>query len=120
MGDRMKVVVVGVDLQDQHRNRPRRLGAADVLVGSAPVFGGRSRPGKRRGTVESGLHIFFGCYKGATCDRAARRLRLYRNILWKKHSIPGGAPGGKLSEIPASRTCPPLNGIVAFTFGAIC
>lgn len=79
-----------------------------------PVFGGKvSSWDEGEYTVESGLHIFFGCYT-ALVDRMWR-VGASRHILWKNHTIHVAQPGGKVSRFHFPDVPAPFNGIVAFT-----
>lgn len=64
-------------------------------------------------TIESGLHIFFGCYKELLA--MMRRVGAYGNILWKEHTIHVARRGGRVSRLKFPNLPAPLNGIVAFT-----
>jgi phytoene desaturase len=63
--------------------------------------------------VESGLHIFFGCYRALLA--MMRRVGAYEHILWKRHTIYVAQPEGQVSRFHFPPVPAPLNGIVAFT-----
>lgn len=85
-----------------------------LVLEKRAVFGGKVSSWDEAGyTVESGLHIFFGCYTELLA--MMRRVGAYRNILWKDHTILVARPGGKLSKFHFPNVPAPFNGIVAFT-----
>ena len=111
----MKVVVIGgglagltaaADLVD--------VGAEVLLLEKRPVFGGKvSSWEEGEYTIESGLHVFFGCYTELLA--MMRRVDTYRNILWKDHEIVMALPGGKVCRLKFPKVPAPFNGIMAFT-----
>ena len=112
----MKTVVIGggpagltaaADLADA--------GVEVLLLEKRPVLGGKvsSWLDEQGYPVESGLHIFFGCYTELL--DMMRRVDAYKHILWKEHTINVARPGGKLSRFHFPDVPAPLNGIVAFT-----
>ena len=112
----MKTVVIGgglagltaaADLADA--------GVEVVLLEKRPVLGGKvsSWLDEAGYPVESGLHIFFGCYRELLA--MMRHVGAYSHILWKDHTILVARPGGKLSKFHFPNVPAPFNGIVAFT-----
>lgn len=63
--------------------------------------------------VESGLHIFFGCYRELLA--MMQRVDAYKHVLWKEHTIQVARPEGKVSRFRFPEVPAPFNGIVAFT-----
>jgi uncharacterized protein with NAD-binding domain and iron-sulfur cluster len=63
--------------------------------------------------VESGLHIFFGCYTELL--DMMRHVGAYDHVLWKEHTIYVAKPGGTVSKFHFPNVPAPFNGIVAFT-----
>ena len=111
----MKVVVIGgglagltaaADLADR--------GVRVLLLEKRPVLGGKVSSWDTNGwPVESGLHIFFGCYTELLAT--LKRVGAYGNIDWKEHTINVAQRGGKVSRFHFPSVPAPLNGIVAFT-----
>ncbi|HST05234.1 MAG TPA: FAD-dependent oxidoreductase, partial [Chloroflexia bacterium] len=111
----MKVAVIGgglagltaaADLADA--------GAQVVLLEKRSVLGGKVSSWDTDGwPVESGLHIFFGCYTELLT--ALKRVGAYSNIHWKEHTILVARPGGNVSRFHFPNVPAPFNGIVAFT-----
>lgn len=111
----MKVIVVGgglagltagVDLVDA--------GVEVLVLEKRPVLGGKVSSWIEEGyPIESGLHIFFGCYLELLATM--RRVGAYGHILWKEHTIHVAQPGGKVSRFRFPNVPAPFNGIVAFT-----
>jgi zeta-carotene desaturase len=111
----VKVVVIGGGLAGLTAAADLVDAGADVLVlEKRPVFGGKvSSWEEDEYTVESGLHVFFGCYTELLA--MMKRVGAYRNILWKEHSILMSLPGGEVRRIKFPNVPAPFNGIVAFT-----
>jgi 9,9'-di-cis-zeta-carotene desaturase len=63
--------------------------------------------------VESGLHIFFGCYRELLA--LMRRVDAYKHVNWKRHTIYVAQRAGKVSRFHFPPVPAPFNGIVAFT-----
>lgn len=79
-----------------------------------PVVGGKvSSWQKGDYTVESGLHIFFGCYRELLA--MMKRVDAYRHINWKSHTIHVARPEGRVAKFHFPNIPAPFNGIVAFT-----
>lgn len=79
-----------------------------------PVVGGKvSSWNEGEYTVESGLHIFFGCYRALLA--MMKRVDAYSHINWKNHTILVSRPGGKVAKFHFPNIPAPFNGIVAFT-----
>ncbi|HUP27124.1 MAG TPA: FAD-dependent oxidoreductase [Chloroflexia bacterium] len=111
----MKVIVVGGGLAGLTAAADLADGGAQVLLlEKRPVLGGKvSSWLEGEYPVESGLHIFFGCYRELI--EMTRRVGAYPNILWKEHTIHVAQPGGKVSKFRFPNVPAPFNGIVAFT-----
>ncbi|MDQ3930429.1 MAG: FAD-dependent oxidoreductase, partial [Chloroflexota bacterium] len=89
-------------------------GASVLVLEKRPVLGGKVSSWVEDGyPVESGLHIFFGCYTELL--KMMRRVGAYENILWKEHTINVARPGGRVSRFRFPNVPAPFNGIVAFT-----
>ena len=90
-------------------------GAEVTLIEKRAVLGGKvsSWHDAEEFPVESGLHIFFGCYTELL--EMMRRVGAYDHVLWKEHTILVARPGGKLSKFRFPDVPAPFNGIVAFT-----
>lgn len=110
-----KVVVIGgglagltaaADLADT--------GTKVLLLEKRAVLGGKVSSWDAGGwPIESGLHIFFGCYTELLA--MMKRVGSYRNILWKEHTIQVARRGGKVSRLHFPNLPAPFNGILAFT-----
>src|SRR3954452_3365534 len=83
----VKTIVVGGGLAGLTAAADLADAGAEVLVlEKRPVLGGKVSSWEQDGyTVESGLHIFFGCYTELLA--MMRRVGADRNIQWKEHSI---------------------------------
>lgn len=89
-------------------------GASVLVLEKRQVLGGKVSSWVEDGyPVESGLHIFFGCYTELL--KMMRRVGAYDNILWKEHTIHVARPGGRVSRFRFPGMPAPFNGIVAFT-----
>jgi uncharacterized protein with NAD-binding domain and iron-sulfur cluster len=89
-------------------------GTSVLLLEKRPMLGGKVSSWEEDGyPVESGLHIFFGCYTELL--KMMRRVEAYDNILWKEHAIHVARPGGRVSRFRFPNVPAPFNGIVAFT-----
>ena len=86
-----------------------------LVLEKRPVLGGKvsSWLDTAGYPVESGLHIFFGCYTELLA--VMRRVGAYQHILWKEHIINVARAGAKLSRFRFPDIPAPFNGIVAFT-----
>jgi phytoene desaturase len=110
-----KVVVIGgglagltaaADLADA--------GAQVVVLEKRDVPGGKVSSWDADGwPVESGLHIFFGCYTELLT--MMKRVGAYPNILWKEHTIHVAKRAGRVSRFRFPELPAPFNGILAFT-----
>jgi zeta-carotene desaturase len=110
-----KVVVIGgglagltaaADLADA--------GVQVTLLEKRAVLGGKVSSWDAEGwPIESGLHIFFGCYTALLA--MMRRVGAYDNVLWKEHTIHVARHGGKVSRFRFPNVPAPFNGIWAFT-----
>ncbi len=111
----MKVVVIGGGLAGLTAAADLAASGAQVtLLEKRPVLGGKVSSWDADGwPVESGLHIFFGCYTELLA--MMRRVGAYPNILWKEHSIHVARPGGRESRFHFPSLPAPFNGILAFT-----
>ncbi|MEO5952741.1 MAG: FAD-dependent oxidoreductase, partial [Chloroflexia bacterium] len=89
-------------------------GAHVVLLEKRAVLGGKVSSWDADGwPVESGLHIFFGCYTELIA--MMKRVGAYPNIKWKEHTIHVSRQGGKESRFHFPKLPAPFNGILAFT-----
>lgn len=89
-------------------------GSEVILLEKRPVLGGKVSSWDAEGwPVESGLHIFFGCY--TELISMMKRVGAYPNIDWKEHTIHVARPGGKESRFHFPDLPAPFNGILAFT-----
>lgn len=111
----MKAIVVGAGLAGL-------AAAADLADAGAcvTVLEKRAVPGGKVSSwmegdypVESGLHIYFGCYRELL--QMMKRVGAYDNIAWKEHTIHVAQPGGRVSKFRFPNVPAPFNGIVAFT-----
>jgi phytoene desaturase len=85
-----------------------------IVLEKRPVAGGKvSSWDEGEYTIESGLHIFFGCYRQLL--KMMRRVGAYKHILWKEHTIYVARPGGRHSKFRFPNIPAPFNGIIAFT-----
>ncbi len=114
-GKPLRAVVVGAGLAGL-------TAAADLAdAGLRPVvLEKRAVPGGKASSwlegeypVESGLHIFFGCYLELLA--MMRRVGAYEHLNWKKHTIYVAQPGGKVAGFHFPNVPAPFNGIAAFT-----
>ena len=64
-------------------------------------------------SIESGLHIFFGCYRQLL--PFLKRVGAYQNIKWKEHTILMARPGGKTTRLHFPAIPAPFSGIIAFS-----
>lgn len=112
----MRVIVVGGGLAGLTAASDLSDAGARVLVlEKRAVLGGKvsSWLDDEGYPVESGLHIFFGCYRELLA--MMRRVDAYKHILWKEHTINVALPGGKTARFHFPNVPAPFNGIVAFT-----
>ncbi|MDQ3930166.1 MAG: FAD-dependent oxidoreductase [Chloroflexota bacterium] len=111
----MKVIVVGAGLAGLTAAADLADAGAKVLVlEKRDVPGGKvSSWYEGEYPVESGLHIFFGCYRELLA--MMKRVGAYDNINWKEHTILVARPGGKVARFRFPNVPAPFNGIVAFT-----
>jgi phytoene desaturase len=113
---RKKVIVIGGGLAGLTAAADIADAGHQVLVlEKRPVLGGKvsSWTGDEGYPVESGLHIFFGCYTALL--ETMRRVGAFEHILWKEHTFHVARTGGKLSRFKFPRIPAPFNGIAAFT-----
>src|SRR5919199_6932735 len=107
----MKTIVIGgglagltaaADLADA--------GAQVLLLEKRPVLGGKvsSWVDGEGYPVESGLHVFFGCYRELLA--MTRRVGAYEHILWKEHIIFVARKGGRTSRLWFPGVPAPFNG----------
>ncbi len=113
----MKTIVIGGGLAGLTAAADLSDAGHEVLVlEKRPVLGGKVSSWVEDGnTVESGLHIFFGCYTELL--EMTKRVDAYRNIRWKEHTIHVARPGGRTSRFRFPAVPAPFNGIMAFTSG---
>ena len=111
----MRTIVIGGGLAGLTAAADLSDAGHEVLVlEKRPVLGGKVSSWVQDGyPVESGLHIFFGCY--TELIDMTKRVGAYRNIDWKEHTIHVARPGGKVSRFRFPGMPAPFNGIVAFT-----
>jgi zeta-carotene desaturase len=111
----VKAVVVGAGLAGLTAAADLADAGANVLVlEKRDVPGGKvSSWYEGEYPVESGLHIFFGCYRELLA--MMKRVGAYDNIHWKEHTIHVARPRGKTSRFHFPNIPAPFNGIVAFT-----
>ncbi len=64
-------------------------------------------------SIESGVHIFFGCYKQLL--PFLKRVGAYKNIKWKEHTILMARPQGQTARLHFPNLPAPFSGIVAFS-----
>src|SRR3954452_4975565 len=84
----VKTIVVGGGLAGLTAAADLADAGSEVLVlEKRPVLGGKvsSWLDDEGYPVESGLHIFFGCYQELLA--MMRRIDAYKHVLWKEHSI---------------------------------
>ncbi|MDQ6693934.1 MAG: FAD-dependent oxidoreductase [Chloroflexota bacterium] len=106
MGGGLAGLTAAADLVDS--------GADVLLLEKRSVLGGKVSSWLEQDyQVESGLHIFFGCYTELLA--AMKRVDAYSHINWKEHAIYMAQPGGKVSRFSFPNVPAPFNGIVAFT-----
>jgi len=111
----MKVVVIGGGLAGLTAAADlAERGVRVLLLEKRPVLGGKVSSWDTDGwPVESGLHIFFGCYTELLAT--LKRVGAYANVDWKEHTINVAHRGGKVSRFHFPNVPAPFNGIVAFT-----
>ena len=113
----MKTIVIGGGLAGLTAAADLSDAGHEVLVlEKRPVLGGKVSSWVEDGyTIESGLHIFFGCY--TELIEMTKRVGAYRNVSWKEHTIHVARPGGRTSRFHFPGVPAPFNGIMAFTSG---
>lgn len=86
-----------------------------ILLEKRPVLGGKVSSWKDGDgdSIESGVHIFFGCYKQLL--PFLKRVGAYQNIKWKDHTILLAQPGGKTVRLHFPNLPAPFSGIIAFS-----
>jgi len=86
-----------------------------VIIEKRPVLGGKvsSWQDGEGDSIESGVHIFFGCYKQLL--PFLKKVGAYQNIKWKEHTILMAKPGGKTVRLHFPRLPAPFSGIIAFS-----
>jgi zeta-carotene desaturase len=86
-----------------------------IVLEKRPVTGGKVSSWTDAGgdSIESGLHIFFGCYKQLL--PFLKRAGAYQNIKWKEHTILLAHSGGKTTHLHFPKIPAPFSGIVAFS-----
>ncbi len=86
-----------------------------IVLEKRPVLGGKVSSWKDGDgdSIESGVHIFFGCYKQLL--PFLKRVGAYQNIKWKEHTILVARPGGKTTRLHFPKLPAPFSGIIAFT-----
>ncbi len=87
-----------------------------IVLEKRAVLGGKvsSWRDEQGDTIESGLHVFFGCYKQLL--PFLKRVGAYENIKWKEHTILIAQPGGHTSRLHFPNIPAPFSGIVAFSW----
>lgn len=87
-----------------------------VVLEKREVLGGKvsSWRDEQGDPIESGLHIFFGCYK--QLFPFLKKVDAYQNIKWKEHTILVARPGGKTARLHFPNIPAPFSGIVAFSW----
>lgn len=110
----MKAIVVGAGLAGLTAAADLADAGVEVLVlEKRDVPGGKvSSWYEGEYLVESGLHIFFGCYRELLA--MMKRVGAHENINWKEHTIHVARRGGWVARFRFPNLPAPLNGIVAF------
>ncbi len=87
-----------------------------IVLEKRPVLGGKvsSWQDAEGDAIESGVHIFFGCYKQLL--PFLKRVGAYQNIKWKEHTILIAKPGGKTIKLHFPKIPAPFSGIIAFSY----
>ncbi len=86
-----------------------------VVLEKRAVLGGKvsSWQDAQGDSIESGVHIFFGCYKQLL--PFLKRVGAYNNIKWKEHTILMARPGGQTVRLHFPNIPAPFSGIIAFS-----
>ncbi len=112
----MKVAVVGGGLAGLAcAVELSEAGHTVVVLEKRSVLGGKvsSWQDADGDSIESGVHIFFGCYKQLL--PFLKRVGAYSNIKWKEHTILIARPGGKTTRLHFPNIPAPFSGIIAFS-----
>ncbi|HEX2911706.1 MAG TPA: FAD-dependent oxidoreductase [Chloroflexia bacterium] len=113
----MRVAIVGGGLAGLACAAELTEAGLDVVVlEKRPVLGGKVSSWKdaQGDPIESGLHVFFGCYKQLL--PFLKRVDAYKNIGWKEHTILVARPGGKTARLHFPNIPAPFSGIYAFSW----
>lgn len=112
----MKVIVVGAGLAGLAcATELADAGLQVEVLEKREVLGGKvsSWLDKDGDSIESGVHIFFRCYKQLL--PFLKRVGAYDNIGWKEHTILMAQPGGEITRLHFPNLPAPFNGIIAFS-----
>ncbi len=94
-------------------------GVKVTVLEKRPVAGGKvsSWNDQDGDPIESGLHIFFGCYK--KLFPFLKRVGAYQHINWKEHTILVAQANGKTHRLHFPNIPAPFSGIVAFSWNKL-
>lgn len=86
-----------------------------LVLEKRPVLGGKvsSWQDADGDSIESGVHIFFGCYRQLL--PFLKRVGAYQNIKWKEHTILLARPDGETARLHFPAFPAPFSGIIAFS-----